>query len=294
MYKRQAGCVDYFHQSNLSDGNVELTRAFLDLGQELRVERFAFVSTAFSSGYRDGVIAEELHEESDSDPTDYTRSKRQVERLVARSGLPYLIARPSVVIGDSRDGRYRGKRYGVYQLWTANEKFLCNDYIREFYAVAPRTRIPLIHQDAFRSGFLEAFRSLPPDRVIHLISREETLPNVRELWDSMLAACNRPQIIHYYQRLDDVPMERLSRRQQMWLEVTGVNLDISTRGWSFARGNLEALCAQGFMFPDVTIESISICQNRFIAESARMQEFMRRFANERSGEPTVIEHGEPE
>lgn len=285
-----AGCVDYFNNKNLAEGNVDLTRGFVELGQELSVEKFAFVSTAFSAGYRREAIPESLHDEADEDPTDYTRSKRAAEAIVAASGLPYLIARPSIVIGDSRDGRYRGKKYGIYQLWAASEKILCVDYIPEFFAIAPRTALPLLHQDAFRNGFLEAYRTLPDDRVIHLVSNESTLPTVRDMWHSMLLACNRPRIIHYYDRLADVPMERLNRRQQMWIELTSVNLDISTRDWRFARDTLDTLCRGGLHFPDVTNETIGICQNRFIAESSRKQEYMRRFAREREVTPQVIEH----
>lgn len=285
-----AGCVDYFHQDNLSKGNIELTQAVVQLGQELGVGRFAFISTAFSSGYRDGVIPEVLHADPDEDPTDYTRTKRQAERIIADSGLPYLIARPSVVIGDSRSGRYRGKRYGIYQLWTACEKIMCAEYVPEIYAIAPETPLPLIHQDAFCSGFVAALRSLPANRVVHLVSREESLPTVRALWDAWLPACNRPSTLHYYKRLADVPMERLSRRQQMWVELTGVNVDISTRPWHFARGTLDALIRDGASFVDVSLATIANCQNRFIADSPRVQQFIKRYAKERGVEPKIIEH----
>lgn len=285
-----AGCVDYFHQENLSKGNVELTQSLVNLGQELGVKRFAFISTAFSSGYRDGIIPETLHEDPHEDPTDYTRTKRQAERILAASGLPYLIARPSVVIGDSRSGRYRGKRYGIYQLWTACEKIMCAEYVPEIFAIAPDTQLPLLHQDAFCSGFVAALRSLPPNRVLHLVSNEDRLPTVRDLWDAWLTACNRPSTIHYYKRLADVPMERLSRRQQMWVELTGVNLDISSRPWHFARGTLDALIRDGAIVTDVSHTTIGTCQDRFIADSPRVQQFIKRYPKERSVEPKIIEH----
>jgi nucleoside-diphosphate-sugar epimerase len=285
-----AGCVDYFHKENLTAGNIELTQALVNLGQELNVGRFAFVSTAFSSGYRDGVIPESLHDDPHEDPTDYTRTKRQAERIVAVSGLPYLIARPSVVIGDSRSGRYRGKRYGIYQLWTACEKIMCAEYVPEIYAIAPDTALPLLHQDAFCSGFLDALRTLPANRVVHLVSKEGTLPTVRALWDAWLTACNRARTIHYYKRLADVPMDRLSRRQQMWVELTGVNLDISTRDWHFDRGTLDRLIAGGTPFAETTHATIANCQDRFIADSPRVQQFITRYATERAVQPTIIEH----
>jgi nucleoside-diphosphate-sugar epimerase len=284
-----AGCVDYFNNQNLNQGNIELTRAFVALGQELDVRRFTFVSTAFSSGYRDEVIQESLHEPQADDPTDYTRTKRLAEEIVHRSGLPNLIVRPSVVIGDSRDGRYRGKRYGVYQLWAACEKIMCSNYLPEIFAIAPPTSMPLLHQDAFQSGFLAAYGHLAGG-IVNLVSREESLPTVREMWDMWLLACNRPRVVHYYRRLADVPMERLSRQQQMWVELTGVNLEISSRPWHFNRDTLDRLQRDGLEFRDVSLETIATCQERFIANSPRVRQFMQRFAAERSVVPQIVEH----
>jgi hypothetical protein len=48
--------VDYFNTHKLNLGNLELTRAWIELGHALRVRRFHFISTAFCSGYR-GVAA---------------------------------------------------------------------------------------------------------------------------------------------------------------------------------------------------------------------------------------------
>jgi nucleoside-diphosphate-sugar epimerase len=282
--------VDYFHTQNLNAGNIELTSAVVALGQELKLRRFAYVSTAFSAGYRDEPIPESLHADADKDPTEYTLSKRRAEAIVAGSGLPYLIVRPSIVIGDSRDGRYRGRRYGIYQLWAACEKIMCRSYVPEIFAIAPPTQLPLLHQDAFRAGTLAAFRTLPASRIVNLVSREDTLPTVRDMWDAWLLACNRPQIVHYYRRLADVPMERLSRQEQMWIELTGVNLEISTHAWQFVTDTLDDLRRGGLDFADVTQETITVCQDRFIADSPRVQEFLNRYAAERTTTPQVIEH----
>ena len=90
----------------------------------LDLERLYYLSTAFSCGYRSDRVPERLHPVPESDPTDYTWSKREAESILARSGVPFVIIRPSVVVGDSRDGRYSGKRYGVYQLWHAAERLM--------------------------------------------------------------------------------------------------------------------------------------------------------------------------
>ncbi|MFL5343069.1 MAG: SDR family oxidoreductase [Gemmataceae bacterium] len=284
-----AGCVDYFHTENLARGNVELTDAFVKLSQELHARRFTFISSAFSSGFRDGPIPEALHADADEDPTEYTRSKREAEALVAGGGVPYLIVRPSVVIGDSRDGRYGGKRYGVYQLWYAADRLMCTDYLPAIYAIAPRLPMPLLHQDAFRAGFLAAYRALPANSVFHLVSRDETLPTVRDLWDLWLHHVARPRQIHYFQRLADVPLEKLSRNQRVWVELTGVNLDISSRPWRFESGHLDRLRRQGLHFTDVTTHTISVCQDRFISDSPRVRGFMEKYRAERAAPPRVVE-----
>ena len=271
-----AGCVDYFNTHNLNLGNLELTRAWIELGHALRVRRFHFISSAFCSGYRRGCIRETLHPEDGDDPTAYTRSKRDTEALIAGSGLPYLIVRPSVVVGDSTNGRYGGKRYGVYQLWHAAERFLCAEYLERIYAYVPHSRLYLIHQDAFQAGFLAAYRSLEPPAVFHLVSRESRLPWVRDLWDLWLGTCACPKEVHYYERLDDVPMEQLSRQQQLLLEFASVNVDIAAHPWHFETTTLDALRAHGLRFADATVETLRICQDRFIAESLRVRAFMEK------------------
>lgn len=286
-----AGCVDYFNTKNLNEGNVELTQAVVELGRLLKVKRFSFVSTAFSAGYRADGIPERLHPDADEDPTEYTQSKRQAEHIVAASGLPFLIVRPSIVIGDSHNGRYAGKRYGIYQLWAAAEKIMCAQYQPRIYAIAPRVGLPLIHQDSFQAGFIAAYRELPDNSIFHLVSQSDTLPTVRDLWDLWLTTCSRPREAFYFDRLENVPMDKLSRQQQMWVELTAVNLDISCRSWNFETPTLDRLRNGGLNFTDATFGTIAICQNRFIADSPRVRQFMEAYRVEREAEPNLVECG---
>lgn len=66
--------------------NVDGTRILLDAAGAARVRGFILVSSV-AAGYRDQRFAW------------YAKSKAAAEELVARSGLPYLIARPTQVIG---------------------------------------------------------------------------------------------------------------------------------------------------------------------------------------------------
>lgn len=273
-----AGCVEYFDRKRLQEGNIDLSQAMVDLAGRLEMQRFVFVSTAYSSGYVDGPIPEAIHPEPESDPTLYTETKRQAERIVAMGQVPHLIVRPSAVMGDSRTGRYSGPIYGLYQLWWSNERFLCDRYRPVLHFVAPRIPVGIVHQDAFQAGFLAAYHNLPDNSIIHLTSRMETLPTMRDFWNLWITHCSRPEKVYYYERLADVPLERLEKNERIRLKFTETNTEITAREWNFATGNLARLRERGLVFQDVTLETIERCQSRFLEQSHRIQKFRTKYA----------------
>jgi nucleoside-diphosphate-sugar epimerase len=270
-----AGSVHYFDRDQLVAGNVELTDAIAQLGLRLDLECLYYLSTAFSCGYRFDRVPERLHPAPESDPTDYTWSKREAESILASSGVPFVIIRPSVVIGDSRDGRYSGKRYGVYQLWQAAERLVGVRYPPVVYAVAPPTRLHLLHQDAFQAGFLACYRHLPAGRFVHLVSREETLPTLRDLYHLWLRCCAPASAVRYYDSVGEVPMDELDREQRLWLEFTSVNLQIASHPFSFETRNLDDLASRGLEIAHATVETLAVCQDHFLAASPRLRELVR-------------------
>ena len=277
-----AGSMDYGSPERLKQGNIDLTNSLIWLGKQLQVKRFIHLSTAFSSGFTDGVIRETLHESPGIDPTEYTRSKREAEFLVADSSLPYLILRPSIVIGNSHDGHYAGKSSGLYQFWAAAEKILCDKYRPEFYLVAPATKLNLVHQDAFRSSFLAAYKYLPDNSILHQVSHEATLPTVRQLTELWNEYCFRTSRVTYFDRLCDVPRDKLDHRMRTYLEVTSINNLIAAHSWQFETTNLDRLCANGLKFVDTTIDTVRICQDYFINHSPRLLSFLKRIDEDRS------------
>ncbi len=260
-----AGCVSYFALERLKKANVDFTARLLSLGALLGVRRFVYLSSAFSSGYVDGVIHERLHSHPPYDPCAYTRSKREAERLVAASGLPYLIIRPSIVIGDSRDGHYGGGLHGLYQLWAALTRFLGNSKRRVIHGVAPELPLPVVHQDAFQAGFMSAYRQVADDSVIHIVSRQEGLPTVRDLWASWASMLQLPWEFQYYDRLADIALDELDPQQQCFLRAVSVNLQIASHRWNFETRALDALRDSGASFQDATMETVETCQRHFIS-----------------------------
>lgn len=274
-----AGCLDYFNESNLNAVNVQLTEWLLKLGRRWGVKRFTFISTSYSSGYVDSEIEEELHNEPDRDPTTYTRTKRRAEWLVAQSRLSYLILRPSILIGEWGSGRYSGKRYGLYQQWMGLERLMTDRYHTDIHTVAPHQPLNLLHQDMFQAAFLYAHRWLPNAAVCNLVSDNDSLPSMRELWDMWIEVV-RPHRVHYYHRFEDVNLRAIDIRQRAYLTFAQVNLQIGAHNWRFRRDWMRALEAKGLVFHSVTSDSVSRCQARFVDTSVAMTRYHERFYKE--------------
>lgn len=87
--------------------NVEGTQKVLDLaGQCPKLRRLHYVSTAYVSGDRLGVIAEEELKDMQGFKNFYESTKHEAERIVrlAKSRIPTTIYRYGVVVGDSKTG----------------------------------------------------------------------------------------------------------------------------------------------------------------------------------------------
>ncbi len=83
--------------------NVGGTANMLDLAKLLEVGLFAHVSTAYVAGSRTGRIGEDDElPAADGSNNEYERSKVAGELLVRQSGRPWIVLRPSIVVGHSR------------------------------------------------------------------------------------------------------------------------------------------------------------------------------------------------
>jgi thioester reductase-like protein len=102
--------------------NVEGTRNLLDfLSRARRFERLDYVSTAYVSGTATGVFRETDLDVGQSFKNHYEETKYLAELEVVRSGLPRVVYRPGIVVGDSRTGE-TAKFDGPYFLMTAFER----------------------------------------------------------------------------------------------------------------------------------------------------------------------------
>jgi long-chain acyl-CoA synthetase len=90
--------------------NVGGTQRVLDLAREVQrrgsLKSFTYVGTAFVAGKRRGLVTEEELDVGQEFRNTYERTKCEAEKLVraAMGDVPTLIARPSIIVGDSHTG----------------------------------------------------------------------------------------------------------------------------------------------------------------------------------------------
>ena len=103
------------------------------------------------------------------------------------------------------------------------------------------------------------------------------------LWRLWTSACGGPAEIHLHDRLENVPLDGLPPQLRVWLDFTAVNSEIASARWNFQLGTLERLRAEGLEVRDVTLETMRTVQARFLADSEKLQDLLRR--HRRSGKP---------
>ncbi len=123
------------------------------------------VSTAYVCGRRDGTILETEPLPDDGWANGYERSKAEAERFVAESDVRHVIARPSIVVGDSVTGQVRefGAVYGLFKM-VAEGRF-------SRIPAHPGASLDFVPIDHVASGIAElAERIDEADGAYHLVS----------------------------------------------------------------------------------------------------------------------------
>ena len=274
-----AGCLDYFNAEALRALNVDFTARLVEAARRAEVGFFVFVSTAYSAGYSDAVVPESALEEPSRDPTDYTLTKRAAEHVVASSGLPFLIVRPSIVIGSAEDGRYSGKRYGLYQQWMGIERLLTDRHHAELHAVATHQPLNLLHQDVFQRCMRDSLRWIPDGEHVNLVVADDGAPSMKDLW-RLFCEVIRPRQVCFYKSMDEVDLKSINVRQRAYLSFAQTNLEIGAYPWRFERSWLARLQERGLVFVDTSMETLLVCQNRFVGASELIGRYRERFADQ--------------
>jgi len=150
--------------------------------------------------------------------------------------------------------------------------------------------VNFVHQDAFKDGFWAAYAKLEDGAVVHLVSRDDALPTMRDLWELWLATHGGPSEVHFFKRLDDVPDADVAAQVRMWLDFTAINNEIASVRWKFARARLDALRAGGLALTDASLATVRIAQERFVADSPKLQAFIARYREQGATTPRFVVH----
>ena len=271
-----AGCLDYFDSEALTALNIEFTARLAQAAKQTQVACFVFVSTAYSAGYLGSSIPEAPLSTPQRDPTSYIVTKRAAEHIVAQSGVPYVIVRPSIVVGDSTNGRYSGKRYGLYQQWMGIERLLTDRYHSELHTVATEQSVNLLHQDAFQAAMASILRWVPCGAHVNLVANSSAAPSMKDLW-RMICEVTRPRTVVFYDSLQQVNLKALDIRQRSYLTFARTNLEIGAYAWRFDRDWLHLLRQQGPDLVDTSLVTLKVCQDRFVHSSQPLQTYLKRF-----------------
>ncbi len=274
-----AGCLDYFNGEALQALNVDFTIRLTEASRAAGVGCFVFVSTAYAAGYSGLAVPEGRLVEPRRDPTAYTSTKRAAEKAVSGCGVPFLIVRPSIVIGSSADGRYSGKRYGLYQQWMGVERLLTDRYHPELHTVATAQSLNLLHQDSFQTAMHSALRWVPDNEYVNLVADQRVAPSMKDLW-RLLCDVTRPHSVVFHPSVQGMDLRSLNLRQRAYLSFAQTNLEIGAYDWCFEREWLGLLAQRGLQFVETTMAGLAVCQARFVASSAPMQRYLERFADQ--------------
>jgi nucleoside-diphosphate-sugar epimerase len=97
------------------EGNVVGAQNVLAAARGLpKLDRFVYVSTAYVAGTNPGPIAEDEMPARSKFRNGYEATKWEAELSVRRSNLPFVIFRPSIIMGDSQTFDPQGERRMIY------------------------------------------------------------------------------------------------------------------------------------------------------------------------------------
>ena len=183
-------------EAELMAVNREGTRNMLAFAGTLEgLQRFVYVSTAYVAGQRSGVIRED-------DPVGtafsslYERSKAEAEGLVRAFGLPFVICRPGMIVGDSKTGRVRNFNTIYYVL-----KQMLLGKMRIF-PISPDTKLNLVPVDYVADAVEKVcFSAEAAGKTFHLTCPISAAPGAGELaeyvrnWAKENLALNLPKAV---------------------------------------------------------------------------------------------------
>ena len=156
-------------------------------------EKFDYVSTVGVAGKMQGLVEERFFPEVREFHNNYEKYKAGAEALVweqMQAGLPATIHRPSMIVGNSRNGRIMNFQ-GFYFL----VRFFSGEFTRGFLPNLPKLTIDTVPVDYVAEGIhWSVFNSAALGKIMHYSSAKKSIPVVEfiQLVRKSYSANNRP------------------------------------------------------------------------------------------------------
>lgn len=166
----------------------EMVRLARKLAAEGRLRKFEYVSTVGVAGKRPGALPEIWMNEPRDFHNTYEQAKAEAEEIIRSAiiseGLPITVHRPSMVIGDSRDGRIIH-----FQIFYFICEFLSGRKTLGIYPNFGEVRLDVIPVDQVAETLVAASKDPQTvGRIFHLCSGPEHAPKLEELKKTVRAA----------------------------------------------------------------------------------------------------------
>ncbi len=172
------------------------------------LEKFVYVSTAFSTERPLSTESQGLNRLDRRFSNTYEYSKFVAERAVQESRLPWMIVRPSIIVGRSNDGGI-SKFSGIYPLLKAYARGLLPIVVGYPNALVDIVPIDVVVEAVLHATFGNAGKS----KVVYAISGDQA-PTVSEVVSRSISAVNQLRAangLDSIQVVPCVPPERFAR-----------------------------------------------------------------------------------
>ena len=196
QYAELAGtCTHLIHSAGTVRMNLSIedarrsavgsAQATVDFARRLaaagRLSKFDYVSTVGVAGKRPGALPEIWMDAPRAFHNTYEQAKAEAEEIVRRAivdeGLPVTVHRPSMVIGDARDGRIIH-----FQIFYFICEFLSGRKTLGLYPDFGEVRLDVIPANWVAEAIVAASRDpQTAGRIFHLCSGPELAPRLEEL-----------------------------------------------------------------------------------------------------------------